>query len=251
MRPVNQRRVVRLLADAGLPAAQIALIGDIPRSTVRGWLAEAKEPKAPSCPRCGHPPHALDSLPEWDYSYLLGFYLGDGMISRSRRGVFRLRIVTDSRYPGIAAECAVAMTAVMPRSRVHVEKLPYNAVEVHAYSKAWPCLFPQHGPGPKHMRRIRLAKWQQGIVARRPEQFIRGLIHSDGCRILNWAHSERYGRYEYPRYFFSQVSDDIRRLFCVALQRLGIEYTLPRWNTVSIARADSVRLLDQFVGPKA
>ena len=55
----------------------------------------------------------------------------------------------------------------------------------------------------------------------------------------------------YPRYFFSQVSDDIRLLFCQGCDRLGIEYTLSGWNTVSIARSNSVALLDGFVGPKS
>jgi hypothetical protein len=53
----------------------------------------------------------------------------------------------------------------------------------------------------------------------------------------------------YPRYFFSQVSDDIRGLFCATCDRLGIEYRRNRWNPVSIARAPSVALLDSFVGP--
>jgi len=41
-------------------------------------------------------------------------------------------------------------------------------------SNAWPCLFPQHGPGRKHERKIELAPWQEAIVDREPEQFIRG-----------------------------------------------------------------------------
>jgi hypothetical protein len=55
---------------------------------------------------------------------------------------------------------------------------------------------------------------------------------------------------EYPRYFFTQVSEDIRALFCHACERLGIAYSLNRCNEVSIARAPSVALLDSFVGPK-
>jgi hypothetical protein len=56
---------------------------------------------------------------------------------------------------------------------------------------------------------------------------------------------------DYPRYFFKQVSDDIRGLFCDACDRLGIAYRFNRWNEVSIARRESVALLDSFVGPKA
>ncbi len=39
------------------------------------------------------------------YVYLLGMYLGDGYIARSRRGVWRLRIIMDARYSQIIEEC--------------------------------------------------------------------------------------------------------------------------------------------------
>jgi hypothetical protein len=79
-----------------------------------------------------------------------------------------------------------------------------------------------------------------------PRELIRGLIHSDGCRVANCVNGK-----DYPRYFFSQVSDDIRRLFCAACRRVGVEYTWNDWKTVSVARRPSVALLDTFVGPKA
>jgi len=177
---------------------------------------------------------------------LLGFYLGDGCISAHSRGVYGLRITTDASYPGIIEECAGAMRAVMPQSRVLVQRLKTNAVEIGSYSKAWPLLFPQHGPGRKHLRKIELAAWQWHIVRRFPCEFLRGLIHSDGCRVLNHVNGK-----DYPRYLFDQVSDDIRRLFCDAYELLGIEYTQSRWKTVSVARRGSVALLDSFIGPKS
>ena len=120
-------------------------------------------------------------MPQPQYSYLLGFYLGDGALSRHRRNVYRLRIVTDSSYPEIIAECAAAMSAVMPKNRILIQQQPYRAVVIGCYSKAWPLLFPQHGPGRKHERTIELAPWQKEIVARFPREFLRGLIHSDGA----------------------------------------------------------------------
>ncbi len=48
-------------------------------------------------------------------------------------------------------------------------------------------MFPQDGPGKKHERPIALEPWQQEIVDAHPWEFIRGLIHSDGCRITNWT----------------------------------------------------------------
>ena len=137
------------------------------------------------------------------------------------------------------------MAEVMPQSRVLIQQLPCNAVEIACNSKRWPLLFPQHGPGRKHTRRIELVAWQQQIVDRYAREFLRGLIHSDGCRVLNRVNGK-----DYPRYFFAQVSDDIRRLFCETCDQLEITYTRNNLRTVSIARAPSVALLDSFVGAK-
>ncbi|CAM5265592.1 Vitamin B12 import ATP-binding protein BtuD [Streptomyces cyaneofuscatus] len=87
--------------------------------------------------------------------------------------------------------------------------------------------------------------------------FIRGLIHSDGCRIINWATRMVGGerkRYEYPRYFFTNRSDDIRKLFSDTLTAVGVEWTtLARGSkplNISVARRASVALMDAHVGPK-
>src|SRR5215468_4149097 len=177
MRPAEDVARVRELASCGLNHSQIARLTGVSRTTVRAWLRAA--PKRAVCETCGHPPHEFDRLPEAKYSYLLGIYLGDGMISRSRRRCYRLRIFMDSRYPGIIGEVAAAMREVMPTSVATIQpKPPHNLVEVNSYSNAWSCLFPQHGPGRKHERKIELTPWQRAIVEREPEQLIRGLLHS-------------------------------------------------------------------------
>ena len=87
-----------------------------------------------------------------------------------------------------------------------------------------------HRPGKKHTRPIVLGEWQQKIVDTHPGLFLRGLIHSDGCRLTNWATRPVAGelkRYEYPRYFFSNKSLDILALCRAALDRLGIAYRRP------------------------
>jgi len=57
--------------------------------------------------------------------------------------------------------------------------------------------------------------------------------------------------YEYPRYNFTNRSDDIRRIFCDACDLLGVEWrVMNRWD-ISVARRDSVARLDEFIGPKA
>lgn len=113
------------------------------------------------------------------------------------------------------------------------------------YWNHWPCLFPQHGPGRKHERRITLAPWQQAIVTREPQGFIRGLIHSDGCRIV----ANDRGRPS-PRYHFSNLSEDIKRLYCDSLDALGIPWTRPSAKQIAAYRLGAVEVLDTFVGPK-
>lgn len=107
----------------------------------------------------------------------------------------------------------------------------------------------QHGPGVKHERRIALEPWQQRIVERYPGRLLRGLIHSDGCRVTNRVRHPRK-TYTYPRYFFSNRSLDIQRIFCDACDRLGIDWRQDGpWN-ISVARRKAVAVLDQHVGPK-
>jgi hypothetical protein len=118
------------------------------------------------------------------------------------------------------------------------------------WSKHWPCLIPQHGPGKKHLRPIRLAPWQTEIISGQRRQFIRGLIHSDGTRIVA---TERKGSYvrRAPRYAFSNLSEDIKQLFCESCDELGIRWTRPSDRQIAIYRLASVAILDEFVGPKA
>jgi hypothetical protein len=110
--------------------------------------------------------------------YLLGLYLGDGVISWVHRGVWKLRISQGSRYPGLVESCVAAMVEVCG-NRVGIAKR-IGCHEIYCHWKHWPCVFPQVGPGPKHLRRIELEDWQWRLVDRHPRELIKGLIHSDG-----------------------------------------------------------------------
>ena len=193
--------------------------------------------------------HERQHAPPPAYSYLLGMYLGDGHIAELPRTA-RLRIFLDSRYPRIVAACVAAARLCVPARRTTAARQrPHNLVIVSSYSMAWPCLLPQHGPGVKHERRIELEDWQREITYAEPEAFIRGLIHSDGCRFINPVNIKGR-RYEYPRYLFSNRSSDIRGLFTEHLDLLRIPWRpVGRWN-VSVARKEGVAALDAFVGPK-
>ena len=76
------------------------------------------------------------------------------------------------------------MADVLP-NKVGIIQNP-GCVEVGSYSRHWICMFPQHGPGRKHLRSIVLRPWQEEIaLTRHPEMLLRGLIHSDGYRGMN------------------------------------------------------------------
>jgi hypothetical protein len=215
----------------------------------RGECAGKRKAK---CPRCDG-----RDLDRAAYAYLLGLYLGDGHITQqSDHRVSSLIITCSDGWPGLMDQCDAAMRAVFPDNSVcRVRRTGCSNLKV--YSKHLACLFPQHGLGKKHERKITLAAWQQEVVDRYPWQFVRGLIHSDGCRNMNWTtrivNGERK-RYEYPRYFFTNVSDDIRQLCTDTLDKLGVEWKHCTRNgrpySISVARRASVVLMDAHVGPK-
>jgi hypothetical protein len=180
-------------------------------------------------------------------------YLGDGHITAGRRQIHCLSIFRADAWPGVLAEVKAALSAVMPASKVSsIHRI--GCTEIKSYSTHWTCLFPQHGPGMKHTRKIAVEEWQQRIVDAHAGPFLRGLIHSDGCRITNWTQRRVGGelkRYEYPRYFFTNKSLDILTLCCASLDRLGIAHRRPRWDHVSVARREAVAALDEWVGPKS
>jgi hypothetical protein len=191
---------------------------------------------------------------DWSYAYLLGLYLGDGHLAWNGRS-WQLIVSLDAAHPGVVDDCRSAMVLTLPsrtpRLRSHRSD---RCVRVASMAKAWRELIPQHGPGRKHERAIVLASWQRDIVERHTWPFVRGLIHSDGCRTMNRFKtrlpSGRVAEYAYPRYFFSNLSADIRGLFCESCDRLGLRWTQANRRNISISHRASVALLDEHVGPK-
>ncbi len=186
------------------------------------------------------------------YAYLLGLYLGDGCLTRQRKGVYLLSIACDDAWPGLITAAKGATGQVMLASAVFSARRK-GMTEVKSTSKHWPCLFPQHGPGVKHTRKIELADWQQVIVDRYPGDFARGLFHSDGCRSINRVRRQLPDGehwYEYPRYTFSNKSRDILGLCGAALDRLEVQWRYARPDVISVARKEAVARLDAHVGPK-
>jgi hypothetical protein len=187
---------------------------------------------------------------------VLGLYLGDGHVAvRSSRSA-TVFLSLDRRYPNIVGRAQAALARVFPDAAVRAyHRRPQELVLVRATHPVVPLAFPQHGPGKKHTRRIELTPWQAALTARHPEALLRGLIHSDGCRSVNRFEttlpSGRVARYEYPRYFFSNLSADIRGIFTQHCELLGIRWTQSNARNVSVSQRASVARLDAFVGPKS
>lgn len=52
------------------------------------------------------------------------------------------------------------MSAIRPDNKVSTQQMS-GCTEVFRCSRHWPWLFPQHGPGRKHLRKIELQPWQR------------------------------------------------------------------------------------------
>jgi hypothetical protein len=264
MREYEEYQQILALWELGIAKKRIAITLDIPRATVRdcierygslNGLEENRERASRSTPD-----ETLSSICDPQnkviqeaYAYLLGMYLGDGNITKVRN-VYRIRVTLDARYPGIIQSCSEAIQIVLPDNQVGIVERFYrdrlSCVDVSCFHKFWPDIFPQHGKGSKHTREIKLQDWQQSIVDRHPLEFFRGLYHSDGSRFSNIVNGK-----DYPRYQFTNISDDIRQMFCATCDLLNLHWTEKalrgKSTDIFISKRADVSFLDQHIGPKA
>lgn len=247
------------LLRSGMRNADVARTLNVPVGTVGWWkhqdlakLGRLPGRHAPSCFRCRE--HQPDGP---SYVYLLGLYLGDGHIVQPKQHrVPNLTIACSDDWPGLMDRAESAIRSVLPTNSV-CRVRARGCTNIKVYSKHLPCILPQHGPGRKHERDVSLEPWQRQLVRAHPWPLVQGLIHSDGCRVTNRITRTVGGekrRYEYPRYFFTNKSTDIVRLFAATLDAVGVDWksTLDRNGAVnvSVARRESVALMDKHVGPK-
>jgi hypothetical protein len=251
-RDSKEFRNVKRLAEVGLSDYEIAEILGVPRGTVQRWRHRTTPPSSP----LAHWSINWSAQDPTAYCYLLGCYLGDGHVTHRPPNGWTLCVAAAQRYEAIATEIIEAMKATFPGSVPTRFASSSGASDVLRVSnpgigKA----FPQHGPGRKHLRRIVLADWQRQLTHARPGALIRGLIHSDGCRAVNRFRTKlpsgRIAEYAYPRYFFSNLSADIRQIFIEHCELLGIRVTQSNYRNLSISHRRSVAILEKLVGPKA
>jgi hypothetical protein len=200
--------------------------------------------RVPLCPRCWlRVLRPIRFTPD-DYAELLGLYLGDGYVVRTGR-TQRLRLFLDSRYHGIVEDARALLSRSFPSNSVGLVRAHAGAMTVvSVYCSHLACLFPQHGPGKKHERRIELEPWQEAHVETAPWAFLRGCIRSDGCVFIN-----RTGPYRYLSYEFCNSSPDIRSLFTWTCDLVGVEYRV-NGNRIRMCRRRSAELLLQNIGRK-
>ena len=239
---------VQELAAMGMSDYKIAARTGVNRSTVQRW----RHRELPPFTRITERWHVPDPVA---YSYLLGCYLGDGHVTLKPPNSWTLRVACDQRYPLVIAEIRAAMETTFPgRLSTQISSSTGASDVIGICHPGVGSAFPQHGPGRKHSRTIVLAEWQCKITRQYPEALIRGLIHSDGCRVENRFRtslpSGRVAQYSYVRYFFSNLSADIRAIFIDHCEVLGIRVTQSNHRNLSISHRKSVALMDKIVGPK-
>ena len=172
--PHVREEVLALVAD-GINDCEIARITGIPRATVRDWRRPRYKPERKvlieTCPRCWRASKPIRFTPE-DYTELLGLYLGDGCISPGARTA-RLAHHAGQEIPhGSSRRREALLTRCFPANSAGItqEHGGCACVVVWVYSQHLACLFPQHGPGKKHERKIDLEHWQWALVERAPSR---------------------------------------------------------------------------------
>lgn len=249
MRTPKEVELIKKCFDEGRNQSETARLLKIPRRTIKDYFTKFKSGiKILS---------KEDSLQEFldklnsenlygEYSYLLGLYLGDGHIAKTKDlkngdSVFKLRIFQDQKYINLIEYCSVVMKKLFNNSVSIINRS--GCKEILLYKKNLPILFPQHGNGKKHQRKIELEDWQARIVSAYPRPFIKGLIHSDGCRYI----SQNQIRYD-----LSNLSEDIHLLFERACNLIGIQTRRHGKNrSQQVPIKNQSILLDSFIGSKS
>lgn len=238
------------LYENGQNKCEISRELGISRSTIRGWLnnrgpvlelvyrgdLKSLPSGVPVRIRAGLPP--IESPKH--YAYILGVYLGDGHISKQAR-TYRLRIFQDARYKNLIERYKLYLSKIFPKNKVSISKWHVeNCKVIMVHNNEIPLLFPQHGSGRKHSRDIFLEDWQKKIVSKYPNEFISGLIDSDGCRFVVKKTGD-------IRYQFTNKSEDIKQIFKWACGLIGVECNLRKgYKNVTVQKQSSVKIMEGF-----
>lgn len=195
------------------------------------------------------------------YSYLLGFYLGDGCLQHNIRKNCRsytLLISNQADFTRMNKEIESALIDIFPNKTIKFYKRKKsNCINIKLTAVNLHFLFP-HGIGKKHTREIELTSWQDDLLKKYPKEFIKGLIESDGCRFA----PRKKQCPTYIIYQFTNCSLDIHKFLQKASTQIGLNFTfrltksknkpshyaLKYWTCFNDRK--SFKILDDFIGPK-
>lgn len=193
-------------------------------------------------------PNNMDvtKLPSDSYAYILGMYLGDGCLSKSTKcRTCTLYITQNREYDIVVNDCLNHLKNLMKEFDIEptvVYRKNSKACDIKINSVYTLKLFPQHGEGLKHDRKINLEDWQWTHVEKEPWMFIKGLMHSDGSKYFDKYNSKWHWQ-------FTNRSEDIKDILCQVCDTVGLQWTRCKQN-VSFYKSESVIMLNENVGEK-
>ena len=162
--------------------------------------------------------------------------------ARGIQAPHRARPAVSGHHPRVRACDYGCPLSWRDASRIHgQDRLPGGRRLLEALAVSVPAAW----RGAQAPEKDRTATMQLEIVQTLPHRLLRGLIHSDGCRVLNRVNGK-----DHPRYQFCNHSEDVRNIFCRACDDYGVAWRYSNWHTISVSRRRDVARLDQVIGPK-
>jgi hypothetical protein len=170
------------------------------------------------------------------YSYVLGLYLGDGYIIKTKR-TYRLRIYNTVEYDNLNGYIINNLQKIFIKNKVNYVNFK-SYLSIYVYSNKLPILFPQYGSGKKQDRKIELLDWQKEII--NYKYLFAGLMHSDGSI---------YFDRKYKMCDFTNYSEDILNIYKLCLENLNLNYTTSK-HRIFIRNRPNMLWIDENIGDK-
>ena len=191
------------------------------------------------------------------YAELLGWYLGDGRISRHGATCRRCASSCDATLrrgdhrATSSSRCAASSRRGTMPPRPDKPGCVVITVGLEALAVPVPAARPRaQARAPDRAR----ATGSRTIVEAFPAAFLRGLFHSDGCRVNNWATRDGRRREEALRLPALAVHQQLRRTSASSAAGRSISSTSrggsPTAKTISVSRREGVARLDELIGLK-
>jgi len=197
--------------------------------------------------------HNWNESQEKSYSYVLGFYLGDGCLQHDKKKKTRsytLFISNQANFHKMNQQISKSLEVLFQKKVVRIYKRKNsNCLNIKLTAVNLNLLFP-HGEGKKHERKIVLEDWQLNLIEKFPKEFIKGMLESDGCRFQARKICSTYYVYK-----FDNKSCDLHEILQRIAKILNLHFTFTsskgnKIHTTSFYKKEDVLFLDSFIGVK-